>query len=883
MAPPIGGLLWRHLRPYQIWGANTNVGKTVFTTILSAAAWHNHGWPDHHVTYLKPVSTGPADQSDIRQFQRFFARMYPSKYNRYLNTKCFVEYDEPVSPDIAAAHSKQPPMSDSQLQSLIHNYISRCSDKPGWLFCETAGGVHSPGPSGTSQADLYRPLRLPAILIGDSNLGGISATVSAFESLRIRGYDVEAVLLFKNEQYQNHEYLSTYFQKFGIPCISLRPPAERDPDEGREKRLMTAYYDGHFRSKVIKQLLKDLAKRHDQRFKSLATMSTEAYDTIWYPFTQQKLLTPQDITVIDSASGDHFQTFSADPPARPASAKGVADETAVEERDAEEEYAEEEESAHTAKMTRRQRFREARDARKAHVDLPKPSHLRPSFDGSASWWTQGLGHANPQLTLAAAYAAGRYGHVMFAEAVHQPALQLAQTLLKGSNNPRLSRVFYSDNGSTGTEVAVKMALRAARLRYGWGPREDLSILGLKGSYHGDTMGAMDCSEPGTYNEKIEWYRGKGFWFDFPTVKMTDSTWTVEIPAQLRDQLGDSTTFESLDDIFNVKARDRTKLGKLYEKFIVATLKGLQADGRKFGALMLEPVVLGAGGMLLVDPLFQRTLVNVVRSSPQLFASPGSKPQPAHDQTDWSGLPVVFDEVFTGLYRLGRFSAASLLGVHPDISVNAKLLTGGLLPLATTMASEHIFDAFASDDKSDALLHGHSYTAHPVGCQVAVESVSTLKRMEDEGAWDAFKEGWMVSADAPALAKSAEEKPKLPNIWSVWSHAFLEELSESENVESIWALGSVLAISLKDEAGSGYKSTAARKLQQELLAGASLRSFGPDFIADPKVSTARNPVDVSNVHSRVLGNVLYLMASQTSTPATIEGIEDWLSEANAFEV
>ncbi|KAB2570366.1 Bifunctional dethiobiotin synthetase/7,8-diamino-pelargonic acid aminotransferase [Lasiodiplodia theobromae] len=785
-----------------------------------------------------------------------------------MNSTCLYQYEQPVSPNIAAANSTQDVVSDPELLSKVHKYVSVASKQSGWLFCETAGGVHSPGPSGTSQADLYRPLRLPAILIGDSKLGGISATISAFESLRIRGYDVESVFLFKDETYQNHEYLTTYFQKFDIPCAAIPPPPERDPDPKKDKRMLMHYYSAMARSNLIQDVLKLLSRRHEERFKSLETMSTEAHKTIWYPFTQQKLLSSDKITAIDSAYGDYFQTFSANPPNKPL-ADAQANEPPANEEDLE---IMTKSMGELGKFERRRKYSLVREEkRKAAWPFPQPSNLRPSFDGSASWWTQGLGHANPQLTLAAAYAAGRYGHVMFAEAVHKPALQLAQMLLKGSNNPRLSRVFYSDNGSTGTEVSVKMALRAARLRYGWSANDDLNILGLRGSYHGDTMGAMDCSEPGTYNEKIEWYRGKGYWFDFPTVKMTNGKWTVQVPEEIGAK---PATFENLEEIFDFKNRDNSTLSKKYQEFISRTLTDLQKQGRKFGALMLEPMVLGAGGMQLADPLFQRTLIEVVRRSPHLFATDSTKPENTEipkDENNWSGLPVVFDEVFTGLYRLGHFTAASLLGVHPDISVNAKLLTGGLVPLATTMASEHIFKSFESDDKSEALLHGHSYTAHAVGCQVGVASVSEMQKMEKEGAWDTFKESWEM-----AVAK--EDYKVEVTAWSVWHQQFVEELSRRVNrIEGIWALGSVLAIHFKDDSGSGYKSNASRALQAELLEGAGLRSFGPEI----RGQRAHEAVDVSNVHSRVLGNVLYLMASQTSTPQTIRGIESWLLEADAL--
>ncbi|KAF2144808.1 uncharacterized protein K452DRAFT_147692 [Aplosporella prunicola CBS 121167] len=779
-------------------------------------------------------------------------------------TKCLYQFEKPVSPHIAAALSKKDTPSDDILRSKLYDYVSECARAgPGWAFLETAGGVHSPGPSGTSQLDLYRALRAPVVLVADSRLGGISSTISAYESLKIRGYDVEAVMLFKDSEYQNHGYLKSYFDDFHTPSLAIPAPPSKSPNPSTDEDNMTDYYRGVSESEDVHDVLAHLARRHERRIKRLETMSSRAYDQIWWPFTQQKLLSPSTITSIDSANDDFFQTFQ-------------------------------QQSAGQSE------------------DLPAASPvkplIKPSFDGSASWWTQGLGHANPKLTLAAAYAAGRYGHVMFAEAVHEPALGLAELLLNEMQNPRLQRVFFSDNGSTGTEVAVKMALRAARTRYGWDASEDLGILGLKGSYHGDTIGAMDCAEPCTYNEKIEWYSGKGFWFDFPTVKMVDGKWIVEVPETLQEALGPSQSFNSLDEIFDLETRVKGLACKQYEQFITATLEKLAAQGRKFGALMLEPVVLGAGGMLFADPLFQRALVSVVRRSAHIFAPSHSAPAPtgesnssadpsksfreisSEDQavvkqmmaedgiesieeytkvqraplassksaTTWTGLPVVFDEVFTGLYRLGRFSSASFLGVHPDVSVHAKLLTGGLLPLCTTLASESVYDAFLSDDKTDALLHGHSYTAHAVGCTVATESVRTMRAMEREGAWDAFREEW-AGACAGANATPAKDPAA---VWSVWSAAFLAALSRSPRVDAAWALGSVLAITVRDEAGAGgYTSTAAKGVQAALADGAAGCS----------------------VHSRILGNVLYLMAGQKTSVETVKEVEGCVGAALGVRV
>ncbi|KAJ5090998.1 hypothetical protein N7532_009682 [Penicillium argentinense] len=777
---PVGAGLWRSLPAHQVYGANTNVGKTIVSTVLCNAIQRQN----KRAAFLKPVSAGALDDADDRHLARYGAGTL---------TKCLHQFDEPVSPHLAAKQKTAP--RDDDLLAAIHNTLSDWArSNIDLALVETAGGVHSPGPNGNSQADLYRPLRLPIVLVADSRLGGISASISAYESLLLRGYDVNSVLLFRDDYYQNHEYLANFFRQKSIPLVSLTAPPPKPPQEdvashARDEEAMSTYYRQVSAESEILRLLEDMNTKNQARLTRLEEMADRAQDLIWYPFTQHQGMKPKDITVIDSAHDDYFQTFDA----------GQTEQ--------------------------------------------QGGALRPTFDGSASWWTQGLGHGNPELALSAAYAAGRYGHVMFAGAVHEPALSLADSLLKTIGNPRFTKVFYTDNGSTGMEVAVKMGLRAACDRYGWdASQEQISILGLKGSYHGDTIGVMDCSEPSTFNKKVEWYRGRGHWFDFPLVKMVDGSWVIEIPGELQADLGtEKATFESLGSVFDLDARLATETSQKYKNYIHRTIQDLvDRHDMKFGALILEPVILGAGGMLFCDPLFQRCLTDVVREHPELFSPNASAPKSA---PSWSGLPVIFDEVFTGLYRLGRPSSASFLDVHPDIAVNAKLLTGGLIPLCTTVASQEIFETFSSPEKSDALLHGHSYTAHAVGCTVAVDSLRAMSDMDANGSWDGFKADWRSHS-----VKAA--KPASPEVWSVWSQDLLRDLSCAETVESVFGIGTVLSISLRDAEGGGYTSTAAKGLQQKLAAG------GDQF----------------NVHSRVLGNVLYLMSSVTSKPESLQEME-----------
>ncbi|QSS57847.1 onanonoxo-7-onima-8-eninoihtemlysoneda [Histoplasma capsulatum var. duboisii H88] len=811
----VGAFLSKHLLTYQVCGANTNVGKTVFSSLLYKA--HALSKPKTNHWYLKPVSTGPECDRDDRHISRFA---------KHVSIKCLYIFDQPVSPHLAAA-GKQCPGDGEIVEAVSQTLHGWAQYGRGLALVETAGGVLSPGPNGTLQSDLYRPLRLPVILVADSRLGGISSSIAAFESLSLRGYDVHAVAVLEDSFYQNHTYLEEFFlSKRNIPVLTVpQPPPKQltgdDSVAADDEQKMSRYYE----EQAIRLLtevhgprssfLDRLSEKHHSRISELESMSARAHSSIWYPFTQHQSLAPKDIMVIDSAYGDCFQTSTVN------STESGSEPTAA----------------------------NTEPSQKNTSNL-----LRPTFDGSASWWTQCLGHGNPELSLEAAYAAGRYGHVILPGAIHEPALSLAESLIKMINNPRLKRAFYSDNGSTGMEVAVKMALRVACKRYNWGSsKEDIEILGLRGSYHGDTIGTMDLSEPSIYNKKVEWYRGRGHWFNFPTVKMLRGRWIIEIPQELKGSLGNNTEFPTRQSIFDLAQRKKSVARQRYYTYIKRSLEKLICqDGRKFGALIMEPVILGAGGMLFADPLFQQTMVEVVRENPALFGG-GHAPPPSSSDRTWSGLPVVFDEVFTGLYRLGRASSASFLDTHADISVHAKLLTGGLVPLCITLASEDIFDAFCTPHKVDALLHGHSYTAHPVGCRVAEASLRmlTTKNAERCQQMQLRDQPHHQPHNQPPVETGVDLPEQLRHVWSSWSDQLVLDLSHSEQVEAVFALGTVLSISLRSQDGSGYGSNAAAGLQQRL---------------------GETNADGFNIHCRVLGNVLYLMCDLTSGVEQLARIE-----------
>ncbi|KZV65410.1 onanonoxo-7-onima-8-eninoihtemlysoneda [Peniophora sp. CONT] len=824
--------LYRHLRVHQVFGANTDVGKTLLTAALvrASAALGNS------VYYLKPVSTGPIQDADDEHVKRF-----AGQHKNLVDAACLFRYDDPVSPHLAATmqatrrgiESASYPTDPAFVSSVASHIRSRATQvhsldsNAAHMYVETAGGVHSPVLSGSSQLDAYRPLRLPTVLVADARLGGISATIAAYESLLVRGYELDQVLIFKDDYYRNYEYLQPYFAERGVRLDALPAPPERHSDDAENFRITDAFYASlapENREGAMFDVVKHLDVCHEKRLDELASMPRRTLESVWWPFVQHRLYGKEtDVNVIDSAWGDYFSVYNG------------------------------------------HRFSSSSSASPASAPAPSTSHslLNPQFDGSASWWTQALGHAHPSLALAAARAAGRYGHVMFPLATHAPALKLSERLLQGPGRDWAARVFLSDDGSTGMEVAIKMAIRTYLARNpdikaaveeeeksGSGKgKKGLGVLGLEGSYHGDTIGAMDACAPGVYT--CEWHDARGFWLEPPTVAIRHGRTVVSLPPSLGGGIHDPGP---LARAYDVRGRLNSDLAKAYEKHITQALEGLKEKGERLAALVLEPIVLGAGGMLFVDPLFQHVLVATAR---RLL-----------------NLPVVFDEVFTGLYRLGLSSPSSLLQTTPDISVHAKILTGGLVPLAATLATKEVFEAFWGEKKEDALLHGHSYSAHAVGCEVALETLGILDKMEKNGAWDEAKTAWGVptaatsaeSASTPAstVASNSDGAP----IWSLWSPSLVDALSKLPGVCETMAMGTVLAITLEDTQ-AGYASHTAAALLSPL-------TF-PDPHADVGELSAAPGGAPFGVHHRTLGNVAYFMTSLNTPPESVRAVEDRLWE------
>jgi adenosylmethionine-8-amino-7-oxononanoate aminotransferase len=281
---------------------------------------------------------------------------------------------------------------------------------------------------------------------------------------------------------------------------------------------------------------------------------------------------------------------------------------------------------------------------------------RELIDGVSNWWTACHGHGNPHIASAITQQLGRMPHVMFGGLAHEPAYRLASrlaALLPGD----LKRVFFSESGSVAVEVALKMA---AQFWLNHGERRT-KFLSFRGGYHGDTFAAMSVCDPEEGMHKL--FRGI-------------------VPEQFVADLPDT--------------RERR-----------AALEALlNRHGKEIAAVVIEPLVQGAGGMKFHHAGVLEALHNLCKRH---------------------GLLLIFDEIFTGFGRTGTLFAMEQSSAVPDIACLGKALTGGALPLAATVASERVFGAFLSDDSGAALMHGPTFMAYPLGCAAANASLDLFER------------------------------------------------------------------------------------------------------------------------------------------------------------
>lgn len=369
---------------------------------------------------------------------------------------------------------------------------------------------------------------------------------------------------------------------------------------------------------------------------------------------------------------------------------------------------------------------------------------RSYIDANSSWWVALLGHGHPRLVAALKEQAARLCHTSLAGVTHEPAARLAEELIAIAP-AGLTRVFFSDDGSTAIEAALKMALQMWQNE---GEPQRTRFVALDGAFHGETIGAASLGG-------VEVFRRP-----FAGVLLD----CIHVPPPPRSRGG-------------------TRDDSGYEQAFNALSTALERGGGSIAAVVLEPLVQGAAGMRLYDAEYLRR---------------------ARALCDEHGALLIIDEVFTGYGRAGSMWACEAAGVAPDLMCIAKGFSGGMLPMAATLATERVFRAFlGAPDR--AFYYGHSYCGNPLGAAIAREVLAVYR-------------------DERILERA---RPKAAAI----ARAFAE-LGEIPGVLRPRALGMIGAIDLADDAG--YLGGAGWRVYAEARArGAYLRPLGDVvYVAPP---------------------------------------------------
>lgn len=347
------------------------------------------------------------------------------------------------------------------------------------------------------------------------------------------------------------------------------------------------------------------------------------------------------------------------------------------------------------------------------------------LDAVSSWWVTIHGHSHPYIAEKVYQQFLELEHVIFSGFTTPVATELAERLLL--KLPWQQKVFFSDNGSTAVEVAVKMAIQYFKNK----KEERNTIIVFKNSYHGDTFGAMSLSQKNIFNEAFS-----DFVFDVKTISAPE--------------YGCET--QSINELKNIIKK---------EKVI---------------ALLYEPMIQGAGGMRMQNPVALNRVLELAKSK---------------------NILLIADEVMTGFYRTGRMFASEYTTVKPDLTALSKALTGGVMPLGLTTCTDTIYNEFLGSTIEKTFYHGHSFTGNPLACAAACASLNLLEKQNTK----------------EQIVFICEKQQEAARLFSVYN-----------KVKKSRSLGTILALEL--DAEQGYFSNIREEMYSFFLQkGIILRPLG----------------------------------------------------------
>jgi len=320
---------------------------------------------------------------------------------------------------------------------------------------------------------------------------------------------------------------------------------------------------------------------------------------------------------------------------------------------------------------------------------------RRILDAVSSWWVNLHGHANPRIAEAIHQQARRLEHVILAGFTHDAAEELAERLRKWLA-PELTHLFFSDDGSTAVEVALKLAVQY----FGNQERkEKCEIVALTHGYHGDTAGAMSVSDDSPFTDPFRSMRY--------AVHRVHSAYCYRCPVGLKRESCHIECMQQLETLLSDRAE-------------------------RIAAIIIEPLLQGAGGMIVHPVEFLQKIRSLCTR---------------HD------VLLIADEVLTGFGRTGKMFACDLAGIAPDLMCLSKGITGGFLPMGVTLCTDRIEAAFRSENRMHTFYHGHSYTGNALACAAANAS---LQIFEDEPVFDRIASIAKINAERLAQFRETHQ-------------------------------------------------------------------------------------------------------------------------------
>lgn len=346
------------------------------------------------------------------------------------------------------------------------------------------------------------------------------------------------------------------------------------------------------------------------------------------------------------------------------------------------------------------------------------------MDCVGSWWLNPLGHCNPRINKVINEQINTIEHIIFANFSHRPAIELSEKLMKLVPNG-LSKLFFADNGSSGVEIALKLALQSQHQR---GFTKKHKLVTIKNSYHGETIGALAVGDIDFFTQKYK-----------PLIKEA-----IKVQGP---------------DCYNCPFKK--KYESCNAECFCEMEKVLTENSDEIVATIIEPIVQGAGGMKIYSPIYMKKL---------------------RELTKKLNITMIVDEIAMGFGRTGKMFASEWAGITPDIMCVGKALTAGYYPMSIVIMTQEIFDSFYSDYlEGKSFLHSHSFSGNPIGCRIALE---VLNIFEEENMLEQInKKGEYLRKKAEEIFKDKDYIGEIRQIGLMGALEIVKDSKTKERFES----------------------------------------------------------------------------------------------------